>query len=116
MLQGEDLAQTLIALVAFLSGCLVGLVSCSKLLKVLLRNWRDATLAVLCCVMGGSLRKLWPFKKDLTPDEVDLALKRFANTWPDQWNTQVWLTVGLAVGGLLLVLGLGMIGSRAGNG
>ena len=85
-------------------------------MKVLLRNWRDATLAVLCGVMGGSLRKLWPFKKDLTPDEVDLALKRFANTWPDQWNTQVWLTVGLAVGGLLLVLGLGMIGSRAGNG
>lgn len=114
--QGEDPAQTLISLVVFLSGCLVGLVSFSKLLKVLLRNWRDATLAVLCGVMGGSLRKLWPFKKDLTPDEVDLALKRFANTWPDQWNTQAWWTVGLAVGGLLLVLGLGMIGSRAGNG
>ena len=115
LLQGEEFGQTLTAVVVFLSGCLVGLVGFSKLLKVLLRNQPGATLAVLCGVMAGSLRKLWPFKRDLTPDEVDLALKRFANTWPDTWDATAWLPVGLAAAGLALVLGLGAIGSRTGD-
>ena len=116
LFQGEELGQTLSATAVFLSGCLVGLVGFSKLLKVLLQKQRNATLAVLCGVMVGSLRKLWPFKKDLVPDEVHLSLKRFANTWPEQWNLQTWLTVGLALGGVLLVLGLSAISRRTGDG
>ena len=116
LLRGEEFGQTLTAMAIFLAGCLAGLIGFSKLLKVLLRNWPRATLAILCGVMAGSLRKLWPFKKDLTPDEVDRVLKRLANTWPDQWDARAWLTVAVAAGGVLLVLGLGAIGNRTSDG
>lgn len=54
-------SETLLTLTVFSCGCVVGLVSFSKLLRWLLATTREATLAVLCGAMCGSLRALWPF-------------------------------------------------------
>ena len=65
-------SETLLALGAFACGCVFGLISFSKLLRWLLANVREATLAVLCGAMCGSLRALWPF------DSGELANGRIA--------------------------------------
>ena len=47
----------------FLIGCLVGLLSFSKLLKWTLKNYKEATLSLLTGFLLGSLNKLWPWKE-----------------------------------------------------
>lgn len=63
----------------FCAGCLVGLLSFCRLLKKLLANHEQTTLALLCGLMIGSLNKLWPFKEDLTPNEMELKYKQYEN-------------------------------------
>ena len=47
-------------------GALFGLLSLAKLLKWLLTNYKNATLAVLTGFIIGSLNKIWPWKKTIT--------------------------------------------------
>lgn len=86
-----------LSLTVFSVGCLCGLIGFSKLLKWLLERHETQMLAVLCGLMIGSLRKIWPFKIDLTPDVEEMKLKQFVNTWPTEWSSQVWFALGLAV-------------------
>ncbi len=44
------------------AGCIVGLLSFSRLLSLLLRHFHDTTVALLCGFMVGSLIKIWPWK------------------------------------------------------
>jgi len=60
LVQGRATTESLFTLAVFACGCLFGLITFSKLLKVLLSRTREATLAVLCGAMCGSLRVLWP--------------------------------------------------------
>ena len=55
----------------------------SKLLRWLLARHTSPTMALLGGFMVGSLRKIWPFKQDLTPGVHELKLKQFANVLPD---------------------------------
>lgn len=52
-------------LVVFLVGCLVGLISFSKLLNWLFKKAHDITVAVLTGFLIGSLNKIWPWKETL---------------------------------------------------
>ncbi|HAA49032.1 MAG TPA: hypothetical protein DCE43_04885, partial [Planctomycetaceae bacterium] len=61
VVHGQATSESLLILAVFASGCLVGLIGFSKLLRWLLANFRETTLAVLCGAMCGSLRVLWPF-------------------------------------------------------
>jgi putative membrane protein len=49
----------------FMLGCLVGLLSFSKVLKWTLNNFRKPTLALLTGFLVGSLNKLWPWKENI---------------------------------------------------
>lgn len=53
-------------LAVFSAGCLLGLMSFSRLLSWMLQHARDVTLAFLTGVMLGSLGKVWPWKHTLT--------------------------------------------------
>lgn len=53
-------------LAIFSAGCLLGLMSFSRVLSWLLQHARDITLAFLTGVMLGSLSKVWPWKQTLT--------------------------------------------------
>ena len=100
---GVDLDRVGAALAAIATGATLGLLSFSKLLRVLLSRYHDLTLAALAGVMLGSLRRIWPFKSDMTPGETDFKLKLFENRMPDAFDGD------LATSLLLLVAGCGVV-------
>lgn len=108
-------------LALFASGCLVGIVSFAGFLRWLLVRWRDLTLALLTGLMLGSLNKLWPWKETLIwradshGQQVPLLQ---ANLLPGRFaevsgqDPQLLLAILLALGGVLLVLGLEWLAGR----
>jgi putative membrane protein len=79
LLAGEFPLDELTVLAVFAVGCTVGLLSFSKFLRWLLARHENATMALLCGFMAGSLRKIWPFKLDTTPDVEKFKEKVFEN-------------------------------------
>ena len=45
----------------FLAGCIVGLVSFSRVFSYLFKKYNDVVISVLIGFLGGSLFKIWPF-------------------------------------------------------
>lgn len=56
----------LLTIVVFISGCVVGLLSFARLLKLLFAKFHDYTVMVMTGFMLGSLVKLWPWKQVLS--------------------------------------------------
>ena len=108
---GSANGDTWLTLGAFGLGATIGILSFSKFLKWLLARFESATMAVLCGFMLGSLRKIWPFKFDLTPEVTKFKLKEFRNEWPDAFTGDVWATIGLAVAAFAFVLLLERFGT-----
>ena len=104
LLHGQQIAENLVDLVAFAIGCAVGLVLFSKLLRWLLDRHHAVTMATLCGFMFGALRKLWPFQRDLTPDEEQWKLKTFEARWPDTLDAHVMRVLVMVVVVAALVL------------
>lgn len=50
-------------LIVFISGCILGILSFSRLLSWILKHYRIPTLALLAGFMLGSLNKVWPWKE-----------------------------------------------------
>jgi len=108
-------------MLTFAAGCVVGLLSFARLLSWLLKRWRDLTLAFLTGLMLGSLNKVWPWKETLTwrtnssGENVPLLQQ---NLMPGAYgdltgqDPQLLLAVLLAVGGIVLVLGLEWFAGR----
>lgn len=107
----------------FAAGCLVGLLSFSRLLNWLLKHYHEMTMAVLTGVMLGSLNKVWPWKHTLSfrtnshGEQVPLLQE---NVTPAQFSElagqdpQVLTGVGLMLVAILLVVSLEWV-SLAGN-
>ncbi len=108
-------------MLTFAAGCLVGLLSFARVLSLVLRRWRDLTLAFLTGLMLGSLNKVWPWKETLTwrvnshGERVPLLEQ---NLLPGAYgdltgqDPQVLLAIVLAVAGIALVLGLEWFAGR----
>ncbi|QDS97437.1 DUF368 domain-containing protein [Adhaeretor mobilis] len=94
----------LTTLAVFAAGCAVGLIGFSKLLRWLLEHYHDLTMAVLCGFMLGSLRKIWPFQIDKTPDVERLSLKEYEPFMPSSWTAQCTSCLTLAVVAFIAVL------------
>ncbi len=62
--KGQLVMGDLFAFACFAIGCLVGLLSFSKLLKWLLHQHEAVTLSLMGGFMIGALRKLWPWQPD----------------------------------------------------
>jgi putative membrane protein len=91
--------------VVFGAGCALGLVGFSKVLRYLLLRYGPAMMAVLCGLMVGSLRKIWPFQRDVSPpDAVKLKEKVFENYLPQTIDGQVIGCLLTALGFAALVL------------
>jgi putative membrane protein len=52
-------------LVVFIAGCIVGILSFSRFLSFILKNYHNATVALLAGFMLGSLNKVWPWREVL---------------------------------------------------
>lgn len=62
--KGQIVLGDLFAFACFALGCLVGLLSFSKVLKWLLHQHEAITLSIMGGFMIGALRKLWPWQGD----------------------------------------------------
>ena len=104
--KGELSVDGLLTIVVFCAGCGLGLLLFSKLLHWLLARHTSPTMALLGGFMVGSLRKIWPFKQDLTPEVHELKLKQFANVLPETLDAAVLLAIAICVvaAGAVLVL------------
>jgi putative membrane protein len=110
--RGDLSIGNLLTIAVFCGGCAVGLLGFSKLLRWLLARHPSATMATLGGFMIGSLRKIWPFKRDLTPDLHELKLKRFVNVIPDTLDSHVAAAIAVAIVGALLVFTLDYASGR----
>lgn len=104
-------AEHLATLVVFAAGCGVGLVSFSKLLRWLFARHESITMATLCGLMAGSLRRIWPFQTDMTPDSP-LKEKVYQNYWPRSIDDQVLVSIGIALVAVVLVLAIDSLARR----
>jgi len=109
LLFGQATAEDLMTLAVFATGCAVGLVSFSKLLRWLLQNYEGITMSILCGFMVGALSKVWPFQKDLTPEATKFSHKHFENIMPD-FGVEFSLCLAIAV---LFFLGVLYLDARA---
>ena len=104
----------LIVIIVFGLGCVVGLLSFSRLVSWLLQKYHDITVALLAGFMIGSLNKIWPWKEILSTrlnskgEIVPLIQK---NLWPTDYLARVGephiLQALLFFGfGILLIIGI----------
>lgn len=104
--KGEISVEAITQIAVFGAGVVIGILSFSKLLKRLLKSAPSVTLATLCGLMLGSLRKLWPFQTELTAGQ-DLKFKeRVYEAIPPSdlsIDSTFWAAVGLAIAGAAFV-------------
>ena len=110
-----------VVLVTFAAGCVVGLLSFSRLLGWLLEHYRSTTLGLLTGFLVGSLAIVWPWKLKLvvmfTASGKEVVLKQ-SNLMPWEYadmfgdDPRTWAALGLALLGVILVLGLERLGGR----
>jgi putative membrane protein len=113
IVHGNVQVALVITLVVFASGCAVGLLGFSKLLRWLLTRYHAQTLAVLCGFMIGSLRRIWPFKQPIG-EAADLRHSQLENVLPDTLDQQVILAVALGLLAMAFVVFLDWLTRRLG--
>ena len=86
ILDGKHVGHGLLTITVFAAGCAVSLICFSKLLRWLLKRHHSLTMAMLCGLLFGGLRKLWPFQVDLTPEVESFKRKSFEVRWPESWS------------------------------
>jgi putative membrane protein len=104
-------ANDLLCFTAFSIGMASGLICFTKILRWLLSRYEAVTLALLTGFMLGSLRRLWPFQVDLTP-EAPFDRKSFQAVLPDFADGATWLSLLLIAVGFVLVLSVESIAAR----
>lgn len=105
---GQITWDHIVFVAVFASGCVIGLVGFSKLLRLLLTHYESTTMAVLCGFMFGSLRKVWPFQTDgrIWPFQF-----QDGDAWPA--TAEILVSSVLAVVAAAAVLVVEMIARRA---
>ena len=113
-----------IPIVIFALGCVVGLLSFSRILSFLFKNYEKITLATLTGFMVGSLNKIWPWKEVLdtrTNSEGKIIPTVTSNISPSNFETMYTMdsflsyAIGFAALGFVLVFGLEYIGNKFKN-
>lgn len=103
----------------FFAGCVVGLLSFSKLLNYLFNNFKQLVLALLSGFLLGSLIKIWPWKNKV--NDVPIVVhsdgrKEFmmGNVFPKDFNGEPLLlnAILFATFGLFLVLAMEWLGNK----
>ena len=106
-LSQPELISSLTILSVFASGCVIGLVGFSKVLRWLLSRYEHATLAILCGFMVGSLRSLWPFQE--LEERAD-DLERYVPIAPES-ASQLGFAIALALVSMLVLLAIEYVAS-----
>ncbi|RFC55358.1 DUF368 domain-containing protein [Brumimicrobium aurantiacum] len=114
----KNLDFTIIGL--FCLGCLVGILSFSKLLKFLYENYKNLVLAVLSGFLIGSLLKIWPWKNPIGEEPIVVHSDgkedwMMVNVLPENFigDAQLTSVILLAVVGYLIVFLLDRFGNKS---
>lgn len=113
--------KDIFTLALFASGCVVGILSFSRVVSFLLRKFHSATIGLLSGFMLGSVNELWPWKfvtawRTSSSGEQKPFLTE--NLWPAEYASQVGsnpqiLSAVLAFGfGIGLVLGIEWLATK----
>ena len=79
----------LVVIFTFILGSLIGLLSFSKILKYLFKNYRDLTYTIMLGLVIGSIEKAWPWNKELA---IEIS------------NLNMFFSISLVIFGLIIVL------------
>jgi putative membrane protein len=112
----KDLKLTIIAV--FGAGCIVGLLSFSKLLSWMFKKYHDLTIAILTGFLIGSLNKIWPWKftiSNRTNSHGEVVPFIQENILPADFigDAQIGLAIVMAIVGLGLILLLEKFSSKS---
>ena len=80
----------ILLLSVFLLGSIFGLISFSRVLSWVFKNYKNATLALLTGFIFGSLNIIWPWKKELKHIIVNGEKKilSYERYFPNQFNSE----------------------------
>ncbi len=104
----ELLIQSGSMLAVFAVGAVLGLLSFSRVLAWMFKNYHNTTLAVLTGFMIGSLNKVWPWKETLSTRvnshgvEVPF-LQKSIMPWNFDADAQILLVIVLAIVGFMVI-------------
>ena len=105
--------------IVFLAGCVVGLLSFSKLLNYLFTHFKQFVLALLSGFLLGSLIKIWPWKNNIGNEPIVVhsdGREEFmmGNVLPNDFNgdPMILKSILFALFGLILVLVIDWLGNR----
>ncbi|MEM9896119.1 MAG: DUF368 domain-containing protein [Bacteroidota bacterium] len=94
-------------------GCLVGILSFSRLVHYLLKNFEVLTLSVLAGFMLGSLNKIWPWK--ISDGIYDINVFPSSYAQKTGHDPEIFIAVVMFVLGCATVIILERLGSRFGS-
>jgi len=98
--------ENFLIIAVFAIGCATGILGFSRFLSYMMDRHRNSTMALLTGFMLGSMRKIWPWKKTL--DSIIINGKVYIlstkNILPTDLNTELIITLGIALAGFILVL------------
>lgn len=99
--------NNLIFILIFCIGCLIGILSFSKLLNFLMNKYHQAMILILTGFMIGSLKKIWPWKETLEAITVrgKTHVLREANILP-QLDSSTLGTLALMLLGFIIVFAI----------
>jgi len=106
--------ENLLILSIFAAGCVVGILSFSRLLNFMMHRYHNITMSLLTGFIFGSLRKIWPWKEVLETVNIGgkLHVLRDRNILPPSYGGEFWFTCLLVVLGLLCVVVLHYVAGR----
>ena len=100
-------------------GCIIGLLSFSKVLKYLFTEFKNVTIAILTGFMVGSIYKVWPWKVKVGSEPLvvhsdgreDYMMR---NVFPDGYNgdSQLGLSILCVLIGIALIIILERVGPK----
>ncbi len=101
-------------IIVYCAGTAVGILCFSRVLKWLLDNWHNTTMAFLTGLMAGALRKIWPWKEALETVIIrgEPHVLREQNILPPAFDTVFLTALLLAIIGFILVLILEYLSNR----
>lgn len=109
----------IVTLGLFAAGCIVGLLSFSRVLKWLFEKYESLTIAILTGFLIGSLNKLWPWKKNVELLYIHSDGKEDwlqTNVLPADFvgDPMIASAIGFAVFGFGLIFGMEALAKRLG--
>jgi putative membrane protein len=107
--------RDILTLLIVILGAIAGLLSFVRLLSWFLQKYRDPAIAFLSGLMGGSLRKVWPWKTTLHEfiDSQGHSIPSVqSNTFPSSWTPELAASLFLIVIGFILIIALNLMASK----